>query len=179
MRDRRESRAGWDLVLGVVAICLLVLAPMAQAAGSNDVVKVYAGVNGVWFDDDAAPSDFELGVHGRASLSEHLSVVGSTWYGLEGSYFLGEVGPRVTVTDVDDTAFSIGLGIQWRASSDPTRRPEELAYDAALGWRPFPNKWKQFVVGARGLYGVESNQLEVRAAGRWEIWSGFAAGGAQ
>lgn len=151
------------LVLG-----LLLAAPVA----AEDVVKIHAGVNGVWFDDEAKPSDFEVGGSVRASVSPHISGVGGVWYGVDHNYYLGEAGVRVTASDVLNPNFSVGLGIVYRGCSKPDLRAEEWCPDVSVGWRPWPNSQPKLILGARGLYGLQTNEAEAIAAVRYQLWGG-------
>lgn len=148
-------------------IAALVLAA-APALGSP-IVKVYAGAQGAWFDDAARPSDFEAGANGRASLSPHIDLVASTYYGFSHSYLRGSGGVRITATDVDDPNFSIGLGLQYQASSEPAIRAEEWAPDVSIGWRPWPLDLPKVVLIGQGSYGLTSNQANIVAGVRYEL----------
>lgn len=159
-----------------IAVLVLVGAWMFPAKCRGDeIVKAYAGVNGIWFDSAAPsvyPSDFELGGTLRASLSPHLSLVGGAWYGIEHSYIRGSIGARVTATDVEDRNFSVGFGIQRHASSEPSVRPEEWAPDASVGWKPYPYQMPRVVLVAQGSYGLTSGQASALAGVRYEIGGG-------
>lgn len=142
----------------------------ARAASPGDVVvRFAAGANGIWFDDSANPSDFEAGAAARASLSPHFSVVGSGYYGFAHSYLRGSAGIRVTATDVDNPDFSIGLGVQRHFSSEPALRPEEWAYDASIGYRPWPETNPKVTLIAQGGYGIDSNQASYLAGVRYTL----------
>lgn len=150
----------------MLVLCLLLLA--APAAAQEKVFKLYGGANAIWFDGpNGLPSDFELGAAGRASLSPHLSLVGSGWYGFSESYLRGTVGARITATDVENKDFSIGIGPEYQLSSEPKPRPEEWCAVVSLGWRPWPETQPNLVVGGQGIYGFESNQASAVLALRY------------
>ena len=132
----------------------------ATAADLSEVVKVAAGVNGVWWDGPgtAFPADFEAGGSARASLSPHISAVGGVYYGFDHSYIRSAVGGRFTVTDVDDPHFSVGLGAQYHMASESEMRPNEWAADASFGWVPSPEHWPNLVVVGTGSYGLRSSR---------------------
>jgi hypothetical protein len=155
-------------------LAALFLLCAATATAQEPVFKIYGGANAVWFNvsDEgpvALPSDFELGGNARASLSPHISFVSSVYFGMDHSYVRGTGGLRVTATDVNDPNFSIGLGIQYQASSEPDLRPEELAPDVSIGWKPWPETRPELVVGAQGGYGLDSGQAHVLLALRYYI----------
>ena len=141
----------------------------SSAASASDIVKVYAGANGVWYDNSARPSDFEAGGSARASLSPHIAAVGEAFYGFDHSYLVGAVGARVTATDVDNPNFSIGLGILYQASSEPAIRAEEWCPDVKLGWKPWPQDLPRWIVNGEGRYGLRTNQAFVLLGVRYEL----------
>lgn len=158
-----------DFGLLFALVGALVVAPVAQAA---DVVAIHAGANLISFDGAAnLPTDFELGATGRASLSPHLSLVGSGWFGFDGSYLRGTGGVRVTATDVENPDFSVGLGMEYWASSEADIRPQEWVATASLGYRPWPESMPKLVLGVQGGYGIESDQAHVLAAVRYHLTS--------
>jgi hypothetical protein len=135
----------------------------------SDVVQVYAGANGIWFDGpDGPPGDLELGGAARASLSPHMSLVGGGFYGVNHSYFRGSAGLRLTVSDVDNPNFSVGVGLQYQASTKPSIRPQEWAPDVSIGWRPWPSL-DRVTVGAQASYGMDSNRAYLIAAIRYRL----------
>lgn len=152
------------LKLLIIAALLFVAAP---ALAGTPAIRTAAGVNGIWFDDNAKPSDFELGGNVAASLSPHISLVGAGYYGFQHSYLRGCAGFRVTATDVEDENFSVDLGMQYHFSSEPAIRPEEWAPDASFGWRPWPVEMPNIIVGAQGSYGLDSNKAYVIVAVRY------------
>lgn len=149
---------------GLMLAALLLATP---AFAAEYPVKLFAGANAVSF-DGSLPSDFELGGTGRLSASPHLSAVGGVFYGVGHSYLRGNFGFRVTATDVDNRDFSIGIGLQYQASSEPAKRPEEWAPDVTVGWRPFADMPK-VSVGAQGSYGLDSNTAMLILAVRYEL----------
>lgn len=150
----------------LIIILALLLAAAPVFAGTP-LIKTAAGVNGIWFDDNAKPSDFELGGNAAARLSPHISLVGAGYYGFQNSYLRGSAGFRVTATDVEDENFSVDLGMQYHLSSEPSIRPEEWAPDASFGWRPWPVDLPKIIIGAQGSYGLESNKAYVTVAVRY------------
>ena len=155
----------------LLAGSLLVGASSVQAADLSDVVRFYAGVNGAWFDggDAAFPADVELGGNGRASLSPHLSAVGSAYYGFDHSYARWSVGGRITATDVDDPNFSVGLGLQYHGASQNDLGPQEWAPDASFGWRPSPASLPRLLVVGQGAYGLTSEKVRAILGLRWAL----------
>lgn len=151
----------------ILAALLLVAAPVHAQAPS--VVKAAIGANGVWFDDTAKPSDFELGGNVRASLSPHIAAVGAGYYGFSNSYLRGSAGIRITATDVDNPDFSVGLGMQYNFSSEPSIRPEEWTPDASIGWRPWPAEMPNVILVAQGSYGLDSNTAYVIVGARYAL----------
>ena len=140
------------------------------AHAEEPVAKFYLGANGVWSNGDLnLPSAFEVGGNARASLSPHISAVGSAYYGLDPSYLVGKIGARVTVSDVTNPNFSIGVGIQYQASSKPSVRPQEWIPDVTLGWRPYPQTMPKIVLVAQGGYGLTSNQAIAMVGVRYSL----------
>ena len=166
------------LFLALVLVCLPALG-LAQGSSPMDqkppppaasVLKLYLGVNGIWFDGpDGPPADLELGAGARASLSPHISLVGSGWYGASQSYFRGSIGARLTVTDVTNPDFSIGVGAQYQASTKPEIRPQEWCPDVSVGWRPWPKDFSPLTLVAQGAYGMESNRAYLLAGARYAL----------
>ena len=153
----------------LLVLLFLILPAMVSA---EPVGKVYLGANAIWFDQGAAldlPSDWELGATGRASLSPHISVVGSAFYGVDHSYWRGSAGGRITATDVNNPDFSIGLGIQRQFSSDLEIRLEEWAPDATIAWRPWPASKPKVILGLQGNYGLDSQQASVLVGVRYQL----------
>lgn len=153
----------------IVALALLFLPAVSLA---DPIVALYAGANGVWFDDHARPADFELGGNARASLSPHISLVGASYYGFDHEYLRGSAGVRITATDVNDQNFSVGAGMQYHASSDLDVRPTRWAPDVSVGFRPSPNRWPAFVLTAQGAYFMEENQTILTLGGRYSLGVG-------
>jgi hypothetical protein len=153
-------------------LLLVLMLLAAPAAAQEKVFAVYGGANVISFDGVAElPRDFEIGGTGRASLSPHISLVGSTFYGIDNSYLRGTAGVRITATDVDNRDFSVGLGAEYQASSEPDLRPEEWTTTVSLGWRPWPDTQPKLILGAGGFYGLDSNQAGALFAVRYLIGS--------
>lgn len=157
------------IILAAALLCGL--ASLAHAQDLSKVLKVYGGANMVWLDGPGAawPVDFELGGAGRASLSPHISAVGGAWYGFTHSYIRGDIGGRMTATDVNDPNFNVYLGAKYRWASKEELRPNEWAPDAGFGWKPLPERWPKLVLGADASYGVTSNRVLSTLAFRYEI----------
>lgn len=159
----------------IAAALLLVAGPVLaqtvppQRVEWRDVIKVAVGANGIWFDDNAKPSDFELGGNIAASLSPHVAVVGSTYYGFDHSYVRGATGFRITSSNVEDPNFSVGLGMQYNFSSENDIRPQEWTPDASLGFRPWPEEMPNVILIAQGSYGLDSNRAYVIAGVRYKL----------
>lgn len=155
----------------LVTIALL-LALSAGTASAQSIVKAAVGAQGIFYDDTVKPSDFEIGASARASLSPHISAVGSGYYGFQHSYLRGSAGVRVTATNVEDPNFSIGLGMVYNFSSEPAIRPEEWSPDASLGWRPWPVEMPNVLLVANGAYGLDSNNAYVTVGVRYalDLW---------
>lgn len=151
----------------LIALCLC----FAAEARSEDPLRAYAGINGVWYDDDARPADFEAGGNLRASLSPHISLVSAAYYGFERSYLRGSLGGRITATDVNDPNFSIGIGMQYHASTEPAVRPEGWAPDVSLGWKPQPERWPAIVLVGQAAYLTGQDEVLVIAGVRYDLGS--------
>ena len=151
-------------------LCLIaLLLTLAVPASADEVLKFYAGANGAWFDDSAKPSDFEIGGNARASLSPHISLVGSTYYGFGNSYLRGSAGGRITATDVNDPNFSVGVGFQYHASSEPATRREGWAPDVSVGWKPQPEQWPAVILVAQGSYMLDGNDTSLLVGVRYNL----------
>ena len=135
-----------------------VLSLLAAPAFGDAVITPYLSANAISFDGNAhLPSDFELGAGAAMSLSPHISLVGSGYYGLAQTYLRGQAGFRVTATDVNDENFSIGVGMQYVTSTKPEIRPREWCPDVSMGWRPWPEYAPRLTFAAQGSYGLTSN----------------------
>lgn len=136
---------------------LVLLMLIAVPVQAEEVLKLYAGGNVSWPNSEALPMNYELGANARASLSEHLALVGAAYAGVKDpGYARASFGLRVTATDVNDPNFSIGVGIQRHVSNDGTVRPEEWMTDVSLGWRPMPERFSRVIVGAQAGYGLDT-----------------------
>ena len=152
-------------VFALLALCFL-----AGLAFSAPLVKASVGVNGVWLDGPQAswPNDIEAGATASASFSPHLSLTAGAFHGFENRYNRFELGPRATVTDVDNKDFNAFLGIKYRGGSKDAVNPNEWAPDAGFGWKPFPGL-PRFVVGADAGYGLKSQRVLATLALRYVI----------
>jgi len=152
-----------------IVLSLFLLALAAPAFAAEPVATLALGANGYWSQGDLDyPPDFELGSNGAASLSPHISAVGGLYFGLGESYLRGSFGARFTATDVNDPNFSIGIGIQYHASSEPDKRPDRTwAPDVSLGWRPSPVNMPRVVLIAQAGYGLKDEQGWLLAGARY------------
>ena len=141
-----------------------------DGADLSDVVRVYVGGNGTWIDGPATafPSDFEGGGRAVASLSPHISVGSDVYYGFRNTYIRWSVGPRITVTDVDNRNFSVGLGASYHGGSEASVLPEEWVADASFGWRIAPSVPRLIVVG-QGGYGFTTSKARGILGLRWQL----------
>ena len=152
----------------IAALLTFVSCWPAQAA--DPVLSMSLGANAASFNQSShLPSDFELGGTGSASLSPHISGVGSLFFGVSRTYLRGSAGMRVTATDVNDPNFSIGLGLQYQVCSEADLRPQEWAPDASIGWRPCPEMMPRVSVGAQGSYGLDSGTAMLLLAVRYSL----------
>lgn len=154
----------------LVVLLMLLAVPASAQVTAPSIFKVFAAANGIWYDGNPklAP-DFEAGATARASLSNHLSGVGSLFYGFDQSYIRASLGGRITATDVSDPNFSIGAGMQYYFSSEPKIRPQEWAPDVTIGWKPWPETIPKLIIGAQGAYGLSSKQAFMLAGVRYEL----------
>lgn len=141
-----------------VLLALLFVAPSAYAQDAPKVFGASVGLNGIWTHGATGlkdVEDIEAGLHVRASLSPHISAVGSLGRGFVNEYNLAQGGVRITVSDVQDRSMSVGVGIQYRWISEEAYGVREWRPDVVIGWRPpgFPAK---VIVGAGGSYGLTS-----------------------
>lgn len=129
------------------------------------------GVNAVWTHgaDIRDVSDVEGALHLRASLSPHISLVGSAGRGFVNEYNFAQGGARVTVSDVKDRTFSIGVGIQYRYVSETEYGLREWRPDVVLGWRP-PGFPSAVIIGAGGSYGLTSTEAQAYVAARYVVF---------
>ena len=156
-----------------IILAALLAATAAQAQETYPAAKVFGlalGASGVWYDAAGAdnPSDVELGVHARASLSPHISAVGSGAYGLDNQYVTAAGGVRVTATDVKDRTFSIGIGIQYRWYDDELFAPAEWEPDVAVGWKPWEDA--PVIVTGTGAYGLDSERPRATLGVRYRLY---------
>ena len=151
------------LILGVYAIG-------ASLAHAEPVVQFALGANGVWYDSGAPyPNDVEVGSNASVSLSQHISAVGSAYYGINQSLLSGDAGGRVTVTDADNQNFSIGLGATYQMSSEADKRPQEWIATAVAGWRPWPVSQPRASLILRADRGFDSKSAAIKVGGRLSL----------
>lgn len=150
-------------------LLLLLLALSAGTAQAQNVLKTWVGANGIWYKDEARPSDFEVGGNVAASLSPHISAVGSSYYGFINSYIRGTLGARITATDVADPFFSIGLGLQYHMSSEPKIHAQEWAPDVSIGWIPWRDRLPAVSLVALAYYGLTTNQAYATVGARYAL----------
>jgi hypothetical protein len=170
VRGGRKMKWPFRILMAVMFAALCFTTP-GSAADLKDVVRVYGGINGVWFDGPATafPSDFEGGGRATASLSPHVSVGSSVYYGFRNSYVRWEVGPRITVTDAEDPNFSVGLGAAYHGGSEPSVLPQEWVADASFGWRVAPVAFPRLIVVGQGGYGFTTSRARGILGLRWLI----------
>lgn len=139
----------------LILLCLLLpAAASAQPFNLKEALSLSARAQGAWFDEDAYPSDFELG--GSAALgSRRISGVAEIMYGVGQTYLRGSFGGAYTVTDPNDTRFSVDLGARYNVSSNEELRPQEWTVDVSFGWQPWPLDLPDIYVGGRGSYGFD------------------------
>lgn len=152
----------------IVALALVISLTAWNLARADEIVyqAAIAG-QGVWFDDNAKPSDFEAGAVGSASLSPHISGVGSALFGFDHSYIVGNAGLRYTVTDAQNPNFSVGIGIERQFCSEPSLRPEEWLGKVVLGWRPVPETSPRLSLNASAMRGFDTNSAALTAGIRY------------
>jgi hypothetical protein len=157
-------------VLFLPLVALLVAA-CAFPALASPVIKVAAGVNGVWLDGPAVDfaKDIEAGAVAAASLSPHLSLVGHGFYGFTQNYVRYDGEGRITASDATNPNFNLYLGMRYRNGSTAAVRPGEWAPDAGLGWRPSPTHWPHVILGADAAYGLTTQKVISYAAVRFEF----------
>ena len=145
---------------GFIALLVaILLAGTAQAAQKTGLLTVAAGVNGAWLSESAVTTfpAVELGGTASSSLSPHISLVGSSFYGLNEQYVRYTAGGRVTATDVNNPNFNVFLGVVWRGGDQKAVQPNEWAPEAGFGWKP--NTSWPLVVGADAGYGLDSHNV--------------------
>jgi hypothetical protein len=158
------------LCLPTLAALLIACCWPAHAATLSEVVDLRAGANAIFFGDaDPWNADAEAALNGSASLSPHITLVGSIDYGFSHAYFRSTGGARITATDVDDPNFSIGLGIQYHTASVAELRPDEWCPEIAVGWRPWPASYPRLSLTALGWYGLETNRSRADVGVRYRF----------
>ena len=157
------------MLFSLAALATIPRPTVAQTLAES--VHVYGGANGAWLNGPGAafPADFEAGGSVSASLSPHISLVGSSFYGFSHSYTRWDGGARVTATDVDNPNFNVYLGIRYRGGSKADVQPNEWAPDAGFGWRPDPKRWPNITVGADAGYGLDSDRVLSYLAIRYQL----------
>jgi len=153
---------------GIVAVILILLASSAHAAKSG-LLTISAGVNGAWL-SEASVNTFpsvEAGGTVSSSLSPHVSLVGSGFYGFADQYVRYTAGGRITATDTTNPNFNVYLGAVYRGGDRAAVQPSEWAPDAGFGWRP--NVAWPLVLGADAGYGLQSHNVLSYVALRYVI----------
>lgn len=133
------------------------------------LLGAYLSANGVWYDQTKLPSDFEGGLNLKASLTPHISLVGSGDYGFEHSYTAGAAGVRFTLSEPGEQNLSVGLGAQYNVSNKHDLRPQETSLDATVGFRPFSYEQPKVILGAQGRYGLQSHTASALIGIRYQI----------
>lgn len=136
-----------------------------------NVFGIALGAHGVWLDGASAAtvSDIEGGLNARASLSPHISLVGSGGYGFVNEYLTGAGGLRITATDVKDRTFSVGVGIQYRWYDDIAYGLREWMPDVGVGWRPWADV-PNFIISGTGAYGMTSKRARATLGARFVLY---------
>lgn len=152
-------------------LALIVLSPwaaFAQTPPSASVLSLGVGGNGIWC-SSATPfaADVEAAGNAAASLSPHLSLVGGGAWGFAHSYLRGSIGARVTATDVQNPDFSVGFGVSYRVASAEFQN--EWTPEAAVGWRPWPQRYPQVTMVGVGWYGMDSHETAATLGVRWRV----------
>jgi uncharacterized membrane protein YedE/YeeE len=96
----------WNLVVAGLLVCA-----SAQASTVWDAVSLGGTAQVSWFDNQKFAYDTELGPNAAISLVPHISLVGSSLFGLGQKYNRSQAGVRFTVTDAQDPKFSVGVGV--------------------------------------------------------------------
>lgn len=159
------------VITAALTAALLLSAGISHAQYRHPkVFGAYVGANGVWLDNAAASmvSDVEGTLNARASLSPHISLVGSAGYGFINEYATAAAGLRVTATDVKDQTFSIGVGVQFRWYGKDYATKEWMP-DVSLGWRPWADM-SNLVIGGSGAYGLTSEGVRATLAARYRLY---------
>ena len=167
MTGARAKRLRWFIPLMLAVAMPVIAAPAPHAK----VFGAAVAAQGVWFasDSTARRGDAEAGLSARASLSPHISLVGSGFYGGRGQYVRYAGGVRVTATDAQDADFSIGIGYQYRGSSDARLKPDEWGPDVTLGWRPWPGVYPNLLLNLHSWYGIGSGAGAVSVGIRYAL----------
>lgn len=132
-RIKRSSLT--TLLLIVVALIVGTIAAHADGAVPSFGIEA----NTVSFSSaNPLPSDFETGGVASLSLTPHIALHGSLLFGISHTYVRANVGPRITVTDVDNQNLSAGVGLEYHASTEPRIRPEGWNATASIGLKPWP-----------------------------------------
>lgn len=155
-----------------VVLTLLMLFVASAAQAELPKLNAAIGGHGIWFNEDVKPSDLELGGSVAASLSSHISAVGSGWFGTDKSYLRGTAGVRVTATDIQRTDFSVGVGISRWMCSEPLIREEEWVADVSVGWKPWPAEQPRLIIALQGGYGLDSSAGHALAGIRYAMSGG-------
>lgn len=164
------------LLFALLAVVCLAAPAHAQSVDSSAVdstkrvavLKAWGGVNAVWFDDQARPSDVEVGATAAASLYHPVSLVASAFEGLKNAYFVASVGPRISLSDSSRTQMSVGVSVERQFSNKVSFRPREWQGKVSVGFRPWPAS-PATVFGVQAAYGFDSNTLTYLAAVRYRI----------
>lgn len=146
------------LVLFLLALAVPAIADPLKALSFG------IGAGAGWLSEAGEKShgNFEAVGRGALSLTPHVSIIGGAAWGFQDSYLRGNVGARITATDVNDATFSIGVGLSRHFASEPGRSLEEWAAEAALGWKPL--KQSEFLLTASAARGLDSGNAFLTAA---------------
>jgi len=125
------------LVLAMLGVLAAGLAFGQSSPAPAKVFAAYIGGNANWT-DGVGKVEWEPETSARASLSPHISLVGSGAYGARAKSWRYAGGIRITATDENDPNFSIGIGAQYHGSDSKGFKPDEWKPDVTIGMRPWP-----------------------------------------
>jgi len=151
-----------------IALMCLATALLAAPLYADPMVGFALGANGVWVDEEAQPSDYELGAAMQISVQPNISFPVQAWYGIEHSYARAIGGVHITATDANRQDFSVGLGGEYQFSTEEDIRPQEWRWTAHMGITPIAT-FPRLLLTAKGAYGTESLQADVLLGVRYVI----------
>lgn len=150
-------------------LLLIVLSSMALEARADDTIGLTAGINGVFFNNEASPSDIEVGVATQLGVTTHISLPAQLWFGLgvDGEqYTRGTGGFQITATDANRKDFSAGLGGEYQLASGV--RHEGWRWTSNIGFRP-TQKWPRVLATVKAAVNTKLEESEVIGGLRYRI----------